>query len=157
MNAAMQLLGAHLRQMRQELGWSLNDVERKSSGRWKTAVVGSYERGHRNASWAQALALIEFYNVRRVELLETADVVVRASEHGAGDRVEYVVTAPGLARPIECCDRDEAIACAALVAGGVAGYRTVGAVRPIDRSLPQQVAQLPAEAASPANDRGGAA
>lgn len=101
MNAAMQSLGAQLRQM------------------------------HRNASWAYALELIEFYNVRRVELVATGDVVVRASEQGMGERVEYVVTAPGLERPIECVDRDEAIARAALLPGGAAGYRTVGSVRPL--------------------------
>ena len=46
-------VGSRLRQLRAQQGLSLQDVERKSNGEWKAAVVGSYERGDRNISAAR--------------------------------------------------------------------------------------------------------
>lgn len=62
-------VGLRLRRIRIERGWSLHDVERRSEGRWKAAVVGSYERGDRNISAARLLALAEFYGVTPDDLL----------------------------------------------------------------------------------------
>lgn len=158
MNAATQALGKLLRTMRQERGWSLSEVDRQSGGRWNQPLVGSYERAARNASWPQVMDLMAFYGNRTIAILEPGDVVVRAGEQGAGERVVFVVDAPGLVRPIECESADEAHARAGVVAGGWVGYRTIGAVRPVapGSDLPQTPVEQ-AEAASPPNDRGGAA
>ena len=43
-------LGARLRAVRAQQHLSLQGVERKSGGRWKAVVVGSYERGDRAVS-----------------------------------------------------------------------------------------------------------
>ncbi|NBO16830.1 MAG: DNA-binding protein, partial [Actinobacteria bacterium] len=34
-----------LRDIRKSKGWSLQDVEHHSNGKWKAVVIGSYERG----------------------------------------------------------------------------------------------------------------
>jgi transcriptional regulator with XRE-family HTH domain len=62
-------VGERLRQVRTERGWSLQEVERSSGGRWKAAVVGSYERGDRNISATRLLELAEFYGVRPADVL----------------------------------------------------------------------------------------
>ncbi|MBS3942125.1 MAG: transcriptional regulator [Actinobacteria bacterium] len=56
-------VGERLRQVRIDRGLSLQDVERRSDGRWKAAVVGSYERGDRNITATRLLELAEFYGV----------------------------------------------------------------------------------------------
>ncbi len=67
-------VGERLRQVRVDRGWSLQEVERASAGRWKAAVIGSYERGDRNISATRLLELVEFYGVRPADVLpgETA-------------------------------------------------------------------------------------
>ena len=67
-------VGERLRQVRIDRGWSLQEVERASGGRWKAAVIGSYERGDRNISATRLLELAEFYGVRPADVLpgETA-------------------------------------------------------------------------------------
>lgn len=67
-------VGERLRQVRIDRGWSLQEVERASGGRWKAAVIGSYERGDRNISASRLLELAEFYGVRPADVLpgETA-------------------------------------------------------------------------------------
>jgi transcriptional regulator with XRE-family HTH domain len=62
-------VGDRLRRIRAERGLSLQDVERRSEGRWKAAVVGSYERGDRNISATRLLELAEFYGVAPVDVL----------------------------------------------------------------------------------------
>lgn len=62
-------VGARLRDLRVERGLSLQDVERASDGRWKAAVIGSYERGDRNISAARLCALAEFYGVQPGDVL----------------------------------------------------------------------------------------
>lgn len=62
-------VGERLRDVRIERGLSLQDVERNSAGRWKAAVVGSYERGDRNISATRLLELAEFYGVSPGEVL----------------------------------------------------------------------------------------
>lgn len=56
-------VGARLRAVRLQQGLSLYGVEQASQGRWKTAVVGSYERADRAASVQQLAELAEFYRV----------------------------------------------------------------------------------------------
>ncbi|MEX1177382.1 MAG: transcriptional regulator [Nitriliruptor sp.] len=62
-------VGERLRRARVDRGMSLQDVERRSDGRWKAAVVGSYERGDRNISATRLLELAEFYGVTVAEIL----------------------------------------------------------------------------------------
>lgn len=62
-------VGARLRAVRTRLQLSLQDVERTSEGRWKAAVVGSYERGDRNISASRLCALADFYGVPASEIL----------------------------------------------------------------------------------------
>jgi len=62
-------LGARLRSIRVQQGLSLHAVERKSNGRWKAVVVGSYERGSRAVTVQRLAELAEFYGVPVAELL----------------------------------------------------------------------------------------
>jgi transcriptional regulator with XRE-family HTH domain len=62
-------VGERLRRVRVDRGLSLQEVERKSDGRWKAAVVGSYERGDRNITATRLLELAEFYGVAPAEIL----------------------------------------------------------------------------------------
>jgi len=62
-------LGARLRTVRLQQHLSLHGVERKSGGRWKAVVVGSYERGDRAVSVQRLADLADFYGVAVSELL----------------------------------------------------------------------------------------
>jgi transcriptional regulator with XRE-family HTH domain len=66
-------LGGRLRAVRSQQRLSLHGVERKSGGKWKAVVVGSYERGDRAVSVARLAELAEFYGVPISELLPTED------------------------------------------------------------------------------------
>ena len=57
-----------LRMIRKSKGWSLQDVERNSNGKWKAVVIGSYERSDRAISLKKAISLMEFYQVPISEL-----------------------------------------------------------------------------------------
>ena len=57
-----------LRIIRKSKGWSLQDVERNSNGKWKAVVIASYERADRAISLKKAIALMEFYQVPVSEL-----------------------------------------------------------------------------------------
>ena len=57
-----------LRIIRKSKGWSLQDVERNSNGKWKAVVIGSYERSDRSISLRKAISLMEFYQVPISEL-----------------------------------------------------------------------------------------
>jgi transcriptional regulator with XRE-family HTH domain len=62
-------LGARLRAIRMQQHLSLHGVERKSNGKWKAVVVGSYERGDRAVSVQRLADLAEFYGVPVSDLL----------------------------------------------------------------------------------------
>lgn len=62
-------LGARLRQIRTQQGLSLHDVEKRSEGRWKAVVVGSYERGDRAISVHKLADLAAFYSAPVAQLL----------------------------------------------------------------------------------------
>jgi transcriptional regulator with XRE-family HTH domain len=66
-------LGSRLRAVRSQQRLSLHGVERKSGGKWKAVVVGSYERGDRAVSVARLAELAEFYGVPISELLPNED------------------------------------------------------------------------------------
>ena len=65
-------VGERLRRLRVDRGLSLQEVERTSGGRWKAAVVGSYERGDRNISATRLLELATFYGVSPADVLPGA-------------------------------------------------------------------------------------
>lgn len=67
-------LGERLRRIRQQQGLTLQQVEKKSQGRWKAVVVGSYERGDRAVSVAKLAELADFYGVPVTELLPHSEV-----------------------------------------------------------------------------------
>ena len=52
-----------LRAIRKSKGWSLQDIERISKGKWKAVVIGSYERSDRSISLKKAIDLMKFYQV----------------------------------------------------------------------------------------------
>jgi transcriptional regulator with XRE-family HTH domain len=62
-------VGARLRAIRVQQGHSLHAVERKSGGRWKAVVIGSYERGNRAITVQRLSELAAFYGVPATELL----------------------------------------------------------------------------------------
>ena len=62
-------LGARLRAIRMQQHLSLHGVERKSNGKWKAVVVGSYERGDRAVSVQRLSELADFYGVPVSDLL----------------------------------------------------------------------------------------
>ena len=66
-------LGTRLRAVRSQQRLSLHGVERKSGGKWKAVVVGSYERGDRAVSVARLAELAEFYGVPISELLPSEE------------------------------------------------------------------------------------
>lgn len=67
--ALTEHLGQALREVRHSLGMSLDEVERKSDGRWRASVVGSYERAQRRAHWVTVVELAEWYGVPAASLL----------------------------------------------------------------------------------------
>jgi len=79
-----QGIGANLRRVRQELGWSLADVERNSEGSFSAVVVGSYERGDRNITAVRVLELAALYGVTPAQILD-AGVSAFAGLAPAGD------------------------------------------------------------------------
>jgi transcriptional regulator with XRE-family HTH domain len=62
-------LGERLRKIRIQKGLSLQEVQQTSSGKWKAAVVGAYERGDRNVTVTKLSELAEFYDVPVSEIL----------------------------------------------------------------------------------------
>jgi transcriptional regulator with XRE-family HTH domain len=62
-------LGERLRGIRLQKGMSLYDVQQRSGGTWKAAVIGAYERGDRNVTVAKLSELAEFYGVPMGEIL----------------------------------------------------------------------------------------
>jgi transcriptional regulator with XRE-family HTH domain len=68
-SAYARALGARLRAVRGEAHLSLHGVQRRSDGRWKAVVVGSYERGDRAISVQRLAELAEFYGVPINDLL----------------------------------------------------------------------------------------
>lgn len=83
-----QRLGERLRNVRQQQGLSLHDVEQASGGRMKASVVGAYERGERAVSVSRLRSLAEFYRVPVTQLLPDAGTPPVARAGGRGLRVD---------------------------------------------------------------------
>ena len=67
-----------LREIRKSKGWSLQDVEHHSNGKWKAVVIGSYERADRAISLKKAISLMQFYQVPINELFPEITTQVTA-------------------------------------------------------------------------------
>jgi transcriptional regulator with XRE-family HTH domain len=68
-----------LRNIRKSKGWSLQDVERNSKGKWKAVVIGSYERSDRAISLKKAIELMNFYKVPMTALFDTEGEEMRCA------------------------------------------------------------------------------
>ena len=66
---SIESIAASLRAIRKSRGLTLKDVEKKSQGKWKAVVIGSYERCDRALSLNKAVQLATFYKVPLDELL----------------------------------------------------------------------------------------
>jgi transcriptional regulator with XRE-family HTH domain len=62
-------LGANLRSVRQDQGMSLAGVEKKSRGKWKAVVLGTYERGDRSIAADKLAELADFYHADPADLM----------------------------------------------------------------------------------------
>ncbi len=82
MTTYAQEVGTRLRRIRMQQEMSLQDVERRSDGKWKAAVVGSYERGDRNISAARLCQLAEFYGVSPSDVLPREDAPQPVDQSG---------------------------------------------------------------------------
>lgn len=83
-------LGDRLRNVRQQQGYSLHDVEIESDGELKASVVGAYERGERAVSVTRLRTLAEFYRVPITQLLPGPDT--RRSERATGSGLRIDLT-----------------------------------------------------------------
>lgn len=66
-------VGRRLRSVRKQHGLSLQQVEKKSNGRWSASAIGAYERGFRILSLPRLHELARFYNVPMAVLLGRDD------------------------------------------------------------------------------------
>jgi transcriptional regulator with XRE-family HTH domain len=80
-------LGERLRDVRQQQGLSLHDVEAASAGDLKASVVGAYERGERTISITRLERLAGFYRVHVAELLPSPERRGEDEEAEAGGPV----------------------------------------------------------------------
>jgi transcriptional regulator with XRE-family HTH domain len=102
MSAFSVEVGQRLRVVRRGRGLSLDDVERKSEGRWSASAIGAYERGFRNLSLPRLHELALFYEVPMTELIGESERPGPAAE-GTSRLVidlEALAQAPDLAAPI---------------------------------------------------------
>lgn len=84
-------LGDRLKAAREEAGLSQFDVERKSLGRWKAVVVGSYERADRRITPERLIDYAEFLGADPVWLfLGERPLPVDVTEAVAAERSRIV-------------------------------------------------------------------
>lgn len=69
-------VGERLRAVRRLRRLSLEEVERRSGGRWSASAIGAYERGFRTLSLHRLRDLAEFYDVPLGALLGEEEVIV---------------------------------------------------------------------------------
>ncbi len=96
-----ELLGERLRSIRRQRGMSLQDVQRATSGEFKAAVLGAYERGERALSVPRLHRLAEIYGVPITQMLppEPGSTTVELRQESAIvidlNRVESLTGAEG--------------------------------------------------------------
>ncbi|WP_460603622.1 helix-turn-helix domain-containing protein [Jatrophihabitans fulvus] len=84
-------LGTRLRAIRMQQHLSLHGVERKSGGKWKAVVVGSYERGDRAVSVQRLAELADFYGVAVGDLLPPEDTPFAGGGASTGTPLNRIV------------------------------------------------------------------
>ncbi len=62
-------IALRIRTLRKARGWTLHDVETRSSGSIKAVVMGSYERGSRALSLARSIEIAELFGIPIANLL----------------------------------------------------------------------------------------
>jgi transcriptional regulator with XRE-family HTH domain len=67
-----RLLGQRIRQIRQQRGLSLQEVEARTGEEFKSSVLGAYERGERSLSVGRLMRLAAFYEVPVDQMLPGA-------------------------------------------------------------------------------------
>lgn len=85
-------LGARLRQIRQQKGYSLTMVEERSEEEFKASVLGAYERGERTIGVARLKRLAEHYRVPLEQLLPDSTDADRPVEEGARSTLRLDLT-----------------------------------------------------------------
>lgn len=90
-------VGRRLRTIRRQQKLSLEDVERRSGGRWSASAIGAYERGYRNLSLGRLRELADFYGVPISVLVGEIDL--RTGTVGPGRR--FVLDLAALERATE--------------------------------------------------------
>ena len=123
--------GPRLREIRQAAGLSLDQLERKSDGRWKAVVVGSYERRDRDPSIYRGADLLDYYR-HRLEILAPGEVVVRGGvAPDGGGIVRYsIITLAG--DEIQCDDYAEALRMLAYISGATLWKRITGPLTAVE-------------------------
>lgn len=76
-------IGQRLRDIRESRRLSLRQVEESSNGRWKAAVVGSYERAARSPRLGQLIALTDWYGADLWDVIPTSLPAVVVSRETA--------------------------------------------------------------------------
>lgn len=84
-------LGNKLRTARRARGWTLDDVEERTDGRWKASTVGAYERGGRTVSVPVLFELADLYGVSPGGLLQLGGPVWVLTEHDGEENASEVV------------------------------------------------------------------
>ncbi len=90
------LVGARLRTIRKQRGLSLQDVQRLSSGEFKAAVVGAYERGERSLSLPRLHRLAAFFQVPITQFLPQEE---------SGERTLASIPAGGITIDLDAMER----------------------------------------------------
>ena len=78
-----RVLGARLRQIRVQKGFSLTAVEHRSSDEFKASVLGAYERGERTIAVNRLMRLAAHYQVPVEQLLPDARATAEAAGTGS--------------------------------------------------------------------------
>ena len=68
-----EAVGSRLRAIRKQRGLSLQDVQKRSEGAFKAAVLGAYERGERSLSLPRLQRLAAFFQVPITQMLPQED------------------------------------------------------------------------------------
>jgi transcriptional regulator with XRE-family HTH domain len=96
-------VGARLRAIRRQKGWSLQEVEAASGQEFKASVLGAYERGERAISVPRLQRLAGFYSVPVDQLLPReaeAAAAATASPANGVEEGDTATVAPTLPRKI---------------------------------------------------------
>ncbi len=88
-------VGARLRAIRRQKGWSLQEVEAASGQEFKASVLGAYERGERAISVPRLQRLAGFYSVPVDQLLPREAEAAAAATASPANGVEEGDTATG--------------------------------------------------------------